>query len=222
MINSFFYRCFDIMKKQKVDASTEQKIKLAAKEVFHRKGYAATRTRDISEASGINLALLNYYFRSKEKLFQLIMMETMQQFIASLSGAFNDPKTSLPEKIETIVNRYIEMLLLEPNLPIFIMSELRNHPDALITKLPIKELVTKSVFANQYKKEVALGSLPSIPFLQFIVNIISLIIFPFIAEPIIRRVGDLNDEDFKQFIRKRKKMIPIWINSMMNINIQNK
>ena len=102
MIKSFNYRCFAGMKKQKVDASTEQKIKLAAKTIFHKKGYAATRTRDIAEASGINLALLNYYFRSKEKLFQLIMIETMQQFIASLSGAFNDPNSTLSEKIEII------------------------------------------------------------------------------------------------------------------------
>jgi AcrR family transcriptional regulator len=210
------------MKKQKVDASTEQKIKLAAKEVFHRKGYAATRTRDIAEASGINLALLNYYFRSKEKLFQLIMMETMQQFITSISGVFNDPKSTLSEKIESIVDHYIEMLLDEPNLPIFIMSELRNHPDVLVTKLPLKELLTKSVLANQYKKAVESGKFPPLPFLQFIVNIISLTIFPFIGQPIISRVGEMSEEDFRQFVRRRKKMIPLWIDSMMNTNIQNK
>jgi AcrR family transcriptional regulator len=51
------------------DSSTEDKIKNAAKIVFHKKGYAAARTRDIAEEAGINLALLNYYFRSKEKLF---------------------------------------------------------------------------------------------------------------------------------------------------------
>ncbi|MDN3670454.1 helix-turn-helix domain-containing protein [Echinicola jeungdonensis] len=57
------------------DDSTEGKIKTAARKVFQQKGFAAARTRDIAEEPGINLALLNYYFRSKGKLFDLIMME---------------------------------------------------------------------------------------------------------------------------------------------------
>ena len=56
----------------KKDISTEEKIKEAARKIFHKKGYAGTRTRDIAEEAGINLALLNYYYRSKEKLFELI------------------------------------------------------------------------------------------------------------------------------------------------------
>ena len=66
--------------KLKTDLSTEEKIKAAARKVFTQKGYSATRTRDIAEEAGLNLALLNYYFRSKEKLFELIMAEKMQQF----------------------------------------------------------------------------------------------------------------------------------------------
>lgn len=57
------------------DLSTEQKIIEAARKVFTRKGYSATRTRDIAEEAGLNLALLNYYFRSKQKLFELVMAE---------------------------------------------------------------------------------------------------------------------------------------------------
>ncbi len=61
-----------------INASTEEKIKEAARRVFTQKGYAATRTRDIAEESGLNLALINYYFRSKEKLFDIIMLEHLQ------------------------------------------------------------------------------------------------------------------------------------------------
>lgn len=63
-----------------IDTSTEEKIKEAARTVFHKKGFAATRTRDIAEEAGINLALLNYYFRSKQRLFELIMVETTAAF----------------------------------------------------------------------------------------------------------------------------------------------
>jgi len=64
--------------KPAVDPSTEEKIKNAARVIFHSKGYAATRTRDIADEAGINLALLNYYFRSKEKLFETIRLQITQ------------------------------------------------------------------------------------------------------------------------------------------------
>ena len=61
--------------KKEPNLSTEEKIKAAARKVFMEKGYGASRTRDIAEEAGINLALLNYYFRSKEKLFNEIIQK---------------------------------------------------------------------------------------------------------------------------------------------------
>src|SRR6185503_2844719 len=97
-----------------IDSTTEARIKAAAKTIFTQKGYAAARTRDIAEEAGINLALLNYYFRSKEKLFDLIMLESMQGFIHSIAGVFNNETTSLEEKIQTLANNYIDMLTTQP------------------------------------------------------------------------------------------------------------
>ena len=68
-------------KKKKIDdGSTEQKIKEAARKLFTEKGFDAVKTRDIAEEAGLNLALLNYYFRSKEKLFEIIMLENLGHF----------------------------------------------------------------------------------------------------------------------------------------------
>ena len=53
--------------------TTEEKIIRAADKIFTQKGYAATRTREIAEEAGTNLALLNYYFGSKEKLFRNVL-----------------------------------------------------------------------------------------------------------------------------------------------------
>lgn len=78
--------------------TTEERIKAAARKVFHQKGYAGTRTRDIAEEAGINHAMLNYYFRSKEKLFGIVMMETMTYFFKGVSAILNDESTSLEEK----------------------------------------------------------------------------------------------------------------------------
>ncbi len=87
------------------DRPTEEKIKEAARTVFTRKGFAATRTRDIAEEAGLNLALLNYYFRSKEKLFEIVMLEKMQVFFGFIGPIIYDDSTSLELKVEGIVSQ---------------------------------------------------------------------------------------------------------------------
>src|SRR3954470_20139228 len=97
--------------KHAADTNTEEKIKRAARVVFHKKGFAAARTRDIAEEADINLALLNYYFRSKEKLFQLIMVETLAEFNLAMGAVFNDHSTTLEEKIILVSEKFIDMII---------------------------------------------------------------------------------------------------------------
>src|SRR6185436_3056815 len=115
-------------KKIQSDSTTEEKIKLAARKVFTKKGFSAARTRDIAEQAGINLSLLNYYFRSKEKLFHQVIMEKAQQIFGVLFPILNNDAISLDEKIDLIVVNYIELLKQNPDLPMFVLSELKNHP----------------------------------------------------------------------------------------------
>src|SRR5688500_8674276 len=132
-------------KKETLDLTTEEKIRKAALKLFTKKGFAATRTRDISEEAGINLALLNYYYRSKEKLFELVMTEVLQNFFKGITGIFNDQETSLHQKIEIFVTRYTELLTQQPDLPLFIFHELRINPEKLGSKMGVNE-VFKSYF----------------------------------------------------------------------------
>jgi AcrR family transcriptional regulator len=202
---------------QESDPSTEEKIKRAARQVFHQKGFAATRTRDIAEASGINLALLNYYFRSKEKLFDLIMMETLQRFLQSMGTVFHDPATSLDQKFEIVAERYIDLLVEEPDIPLFIMSELRTNPKDLLQHMNVKELLMKSAFVAQFQQAIKEEKIPPQPLLQFLMNMMSLIAFPFIASPIFKNLGNLKDEDFNFLMADRKKMIPKWIKAIIKV-----
>src|SRR3546814_9893066 len=113
-------------RKREINISTEEKIKEAARKVFTRKGYAAARTRDIAEEAGINLALLNYYFRSKEKLFHQVMIERMQELFGVLIPVMNDPSTALETKLRLITENYIATIGRNPDLPLFVLSEIRN------------------------------------------------------------------------------------------------
>src|SRR3546814_19667798 len=117
-------------RKREINISTEEKIKEAARKVFTRKGYAAARTRDIAEEAGINLALLNYYFRSKEKLFHQVMIERMQELFGVLIPVMNDPSTALETKLRLITENYIATIGCNPDLPLFVLIEIRTNPGA--------------------------------------------------------------------------------------------
>ena len=198
------------------DSSTEDKIKNAAKAVFHRKGFAAARTRDIAEEAGINLALLNYYFRSKERLFVLVMIETLSGFFGSVSVIINNPETTFEEKIEQFAAGYIDLIFREPDIPLFIMSEIRNNPEQLLQKIDIRNTVFNSVFIRQFDEAVQQGKIKDQNFLHFMMNFIGLIVFPFIAKPLLKAISGLNEEQFNALIEERKKLIPVWIKAMMN------
>lgn len=198
-----------------VDTTTEEKIKEAARVVFLKKGYAATRTRDIEEEAGINLALLNYYFRSKEKLFGIIMLETITGFAQGLTTVLNNENSSLEEKVEMIASNYIDFITKEPNIPIFMLSEIRNDVSGLLEKLPLRQIIMDSRFFKQYQEAVSKGKIMELNPLQFLINLWGLIIFPFIAKPLVQGIGGANDEQFNKAMQERKKLIPVWIKAMM-------
>lgn len=197
------------------DTSTEDRIKAAARKVFHQKGYAGTRTRDIAEEAGINHAMLNYYFRSKEKLFSIVMMETMAQFFKGVSDILNNESTSLEQKIELIVNNYIDLLLEEPELPTFMFNEVRTNPEPFIENTPIRQVLQNSVLARQYTEAVAQGEITEPNLFQTLLNVIGLVIFPFIAQPIMLAINKISKEQYKALMLERKKLIPQWIKTIL-------
>jgi transcriptional regulator, tetR family len=201
--------------KKTEDISTEERIKAAARKVFHQKGFAGTRTRDIAEEAGINHAMLNYYFRSKEKLFEMVMMETMAQFFKGVNLMLNDENTSLDEKIDLIVSNYVDLLLKEPELPTFILNEVRPNPQAFVEQNPIKEALTHSVLTRQYAEAVARGEITEPNLMQAILNVIGLVIFPFIAKPILTSIINIPEEQYKALMLQRKTLIPQWIKAML-------
>lgn len=195
--------------------STEKRIKAVARKVFHQKGYAGTRTRDIAEEAEINHAMLNYYFRSKEKLFTIIMTETMAQFFKGLSHLLNDENTSLEQKIELIVNNYTDLLLEEPELPTFMFNEVRNNPEPFIENNPIRQALQNSALARQYTEAVARGEITEPNLIQTLLNLIGLVIFPFIAQPIMLALNKMTKEQYKTLMLERKKQIPLWIKTIL-------
>ena len=195
--------------------NSEERIKAAARKVFHQKGYAGTRTRDIAEEAGINHAMVNYYFRSKEKLFAIVMMETMTYFFKGVSAILNDESTSLEEKVKRVVANYTDLFLEEPELPTFMFNEVRTNPQLFIEKTPIREILQDSVLARQYAQAVARAEVSEPNLFQMILNLISLVIFPFIAQPIFTALNQMDKDEYKTLVLERKEQIPQWIKAML-------
>ncbi|MVZ65204.1 TetR family transcriptional regulator [Sphingobacterium sp. DK4209] len=201
--------------KKQIDHSTEDKIKEAARKVFHEKGFAATRTRDIAEEAGLNLALLNYYFKSKENLFEIITFETLFNFIQSLAIVFHDENSEFEEKIEMLAVKYIDFLSKEPNIPVFILTAIRDNPDNFADKIPFKTIVMGSYFYKQFLEKRERKEISETNPLQFLLNLMGLIIFPFIAKPIFENITGTKEKLFQEMMNERKKLIPIWIKNMI-------
>jgi AcrR family transcriptional regulator len=201
-------------KGEALDFTTEEKIRNAALKLFTQKGFAATRTRDISEEAGINLALLNYYFRSKEKLFELVMGELLRGFIKGMLEILNDTETSIDEKVEIFVTRYTELLIQQPDIPLFIFHEMKMNPEKLASKIGASG-VFKSYFIKQLKEAMEKGKLPSMHPLHFVMNLIGLTVFPFIAAPLMKQLSGVDTKAFLGLAEERKTLIPKWIKTMM-------
>lgn len=192
---------------------TETKIKEAASMVFTRKGYAAARTRDIAKEAGINLSLLNYYYRSKEKLFHIVMTEKIQQFFGLMYPVIDNDKLSLEVKIAQFLSEYIDMLQANPDLPIFVLSEIRNNPKHFVEIIQIDKILANSSLMKQLmerKKDVQ-------P-IHFVLNLIGMAVFPFLAKPILLSSGTMAESNFEALMEERKKFIPIWMNDLLSGN----
>ncbi|MEZ0607394.1 TetR/AcrR family transcriptional regulator [Fibrella sp. WM1] len=186
---------------------TEVKIKEAARRVFLEKGYEGAKIRQIADAAGVNVALVNYYFRSKEELFRSIYQETLADFLSRLAILLNE-ETPIEVKIWKLVDRYVDFLMDNPMIPSFILSQANAEAGGFVRQLPIKEIVEQSYFRKQLLEEAAKGTIRPVHPLQLIMSMIANIVFPVIARPVLSYIGSLDDEAYRQFINDRKKIVP--------------
>ena len=192
------------------DATTEDKILAAARKVFIAKGMAGARMQDIADEAGINKALLHYYFRSKEKLFETIFKELSLQFIPRINSVF-ESDLSLYEKIEIFCAEYISKLLENPFIPLFIVNEMNKQPDVFLKKMwgGKKPVVAKLI--QQIDQEVRKGNIKKIHPAQLLLNMVSMCIFPFIGKPLCQLVMGINETGYRQLMEDRKKLVPQFI-----------
>ncbi|MEE4199007.1 MAG: TetR family transcriptional regulator [Bacteroidales bacterium] len=196
---------------------TKDKIIHTATRLFLEKGYDRTSVRDIATKAKINVSLMNYYFRSKEMLFETIIDLLIGKASISLKEILNAP-LDLEQKIEKYISRYIDILIENPLLISFILAVLSHNPEKL-TRLKVADhLYNTEVFSNQLMEEARKGTIREVNPEQLYVNILSLIAFPFAIKDMINYRNNYTNQDFVQFIQHRKRIIYEMIISYLKPN----
>lgn len=193
-------------------SNTEQLIIESARKHFSARGYSGVSLQDIAADAGTTKSMVNYYFRSKEKLFSFIFLTEFQLLFSSIA-AYLQEEMPLREKINKIVSLDVDKLLKMPELPLFILSEMHRNPDLVLKHLahiPIDHLLLQ--LDKQIRKEVKQGMIRYIPPRELMINIQSLTIFPFLSKPMMTMRLGYTEKTFAALMLKRKQDIvdTIW------------
>lgn len=193
-------------RKHKSDESldTEQMILQAAEREFMSKGFAGARTIAIAEAAGVTHAMLHYYFRTKEKLFDRILRDKITLLKSALVDSVSDLNLSLEEMIRNVIDKHLDFMYDNPELPSFIIREMHSGSTRInVIKENIKRFSPILISALQYKidKGVEKGELRRVDPKMLILDIISLNLFSFVAAPAVSALlgeGVIASDDFKE------------------------
>ncbi len=197
------------MSKEK-NTSTENQILEAAKHVFQNKGMDGARMQEIADEAKINKAMLHYYYRSKQLLFEAVFRNAFSLLAPQLNKVLNDD-SSIEDKVRNFTSSYISFISKHPYIPNFIIQELNRNPEF------IKKIGENGAFPNidkfkkQVETEVKQGILKPIAAEQLFVHLLSLNVFPFVAKPLLKAFVNLDDKAFKQFIEIRKTAVADFI-----------
>lgn len=192
------------------NSNTEQNILKAAKKVFVAKGMAGARMQEIADEAAINKALLHYYFRSKEKLFEAVFTEILSKLIPDISELLLS-ELPLFDKIRKFTEHYIDTIRKNPLIPVFILHELNREPEGIARTF--KNMgVQPQVFIDEINSEIEKGTIIPIDPFHLIVNLLSMCIFPIVSQPIMQHlIFEENGEAYTAFLEQRKKEVPEFI-----------
>lgn len=190
--------------------STEEKIFNAARIVFQKKGFAGARMQEIADEAGINKAMLHYCFKNKQQLFEAVFMKAFSQLAPQINTIFNSDK-SVFEKITQFTHDYISFVIENPFLPQFIIQEMNNNPEFVMSILNHANRPNPDLLIAQIEKEIEAGIIKPIQPKQLLLNIFSMTVFPFAAQIMVKGILHLSNFEFNQMMEERKTSIALEI-----------
>ena len=192
-----------------VQEDTEARILSAATHVFRTKGRDGARMQDIANEAGINKALLHYYFRSKDLLFERVFRDSTTAYFARLNEILR-AEDDLFTKIRQLCKAYITQSMENPFIAVFILGEVHRNPEGFLRKMftSTGNRPDYNLIRQQIRKEVRSGNIRNVSAEQLMMNILSLSIFPTIARPMMQEIMGMDDAAFREAMEERIRTIP--------------
>ncbi|HRG41762.1 MAG TPA: TetR/AcrR family transcriptional regulator [Saprospiraceae bacterium] len=192
-------------------SDTEIRIIAAAERIFLLKGLDGARMQDIADEASINKAMLHYYFRNKQQLFDIILDDKISK-VFDVFQVWAQPHLNFEQKLRKFVEEEINLIKSFPILPLFIMLEARKNPDLIPNKLknfPIQDV--KETFQNIIQADIDKGNIRPVKMDEIILNTMSLCVYPVIAAPIFQYAFKVDNDAYMQYLEERKQLVPDMI-----------
>jgi len=194
---------------------TKNRILETARELFVKNGYNGTSIRDIASVSETNVAHIKYYFDSKYNLFEMIFEEAFDVLVTRIFSTMN---SGLPffELIDSWIDNYYEVLSEYPQIPIFVLNEITHSPDNLVEKM--QRYNPYAIFLQLDKIiaiEVERGTIKSTPTVDFVVNVLSMCIFPFAMREIVTKLTSNTREEYRKFLENHKEYVKFFVSNAL-------
>ncbi len=183
---------------------TQELIKETAKNMFFMKGKFDATTQEIADEAGVNRTLINYYFRSRDNLLQIILEEA-RQCEKDKSLIIHDSDLSFKEKISGFIEQSLQTSIQYPYLESYIVSQMNKGLNSRE-----KDEVDRAVIDELYSSleiEMEKGNVERMEPVQFLLNMISLLIFPSAMRPLLMENIKVDDKEFDRLISERKEII---------------
>ncbi|MEQ1666444.1 MAG: TetR/AcrR family transcriptional regulator, partial [Bdellovibrionales bacterium] len=161
-------------------------------------------------------ALLHYYFKNKDGLFELVFNDAFSEFVPKIHSIFSGDG-SVMEKIERYVETHLELLIQKPDLPMFVLNEMQREPErffsGILNKMP--GAPPFEFFLKQIEEEMKDGKIRTMNPRDLWMNVMSMTVFPFIGEPMLKKFLVINTEEYRTLLTKRKESILFFIHQAL-------
>ena len=189
------------------DKSMEFQILEAAEKLFLKQGYAKTSTGQIAKLVGCNQALVHYYYRTKDNLFEKVFEEKVGMIAANILNVGEKP-SNIEERIAQIVGFHFNFLKQNPMLPQFVLNEISSNPtrlQSLVDRLKVYMIPVLTQLEAELKREIEKGTVRPIRATDLLITILSLNIMPFLTKPVLQRALNIPDGGFEEMLEQRQK-----------------
>lgn len=185
------------------DTGTEQLIKDTAKHLFFAEGKIHATTQEIADAAGVNRTLVNYYFKSRDILFDQVFNEAQEALVATLDEVMESP-VPFKQKIEHLVTVFLKEFGQFPYREVFIITQMNNNSVINAKKARVKKVET---LLTEITTAMEKGTIKTMDPRHFLLNLFSLMAYPLVTAPLNKILFNMNDQTYAELMEQRKQLI---------------